>query len=316
MGKCWITFDSRFWDYYFRFYNLCKCSNYKKCASNERITWDPAGGGQFTCAKTNFTITDGTNSQTIDPTDTVTFKTGSTGALTVLVSSTDSVTYDLKACSTTGEVLKYNTTTATWDCKSDNDLYHTAIANTNTQSTTGSGVITNKIDITSSNGAPLLTTTLTDYDNQVLSYNTTTRVVSLSGPNGVGIISNFTLPTDLYVTGATMSSTTVGSGSIVRTLTLTRSGGLPDIVISLPDNDTLYTAGSGLTLTSNQFSINAPTCATGYVLTWNGTAFNCVQSYWSLNGNSGTTPTTNFVGTIDAQDLAFRTNNSEKDENI
>ena len=32
---------------------------------------------------------------------------------------------------------------------------------------------------------------------------------------------------------------------------------------------------------------------------------------WSLSGNSATTPATNFLGTIDAQDLVFRTRNIE-----
>ena len=34
--------------------------------------------------------------------------------------------------------------------------------------------------------------------------------------------------------------------------------------------------------------------------------------YWSLFGNSGTSPGSNFVGTIDAQDLAIYTNNTER----
>ena len=33
---------------------------------------------------------------------------------------------------------------------------------------------------------------------------------------------------------------------------------------------------------------------------------------WGLNGNSGTNPTNNFIGTIDNQSLAFRTNNTER----
>ena len=33
---------------------------------------------------------------------------------------------------------------------------------------------------------------------------------------------------------------------------------------------------------------------------------------WSLLGNYGTNPSTNFLGTIDAQDLVFRTNNAER----
>lgn len=35
-------------------------------------------------------------------------------------------------------------------------------------------------------------------------------------------------------------------------------------------------------------------------------------SYWSPNGNSGTSPGTHFLGTTDAQDLRIRTNNSER----
>ncbi len=33
---------------------------------------------------------------------------------------------------------------------------------------------------------------------------------------------------------------------------------------------------------------------------------------WQLTGNSGTNPTNNFIGTTDAQDLAFRTQNTER----
>ena len=33
---------------------------------------------------------------------------------------------------------------------------------------------------------------------------------------------------------------------------------------------------------------------------------------WSLTGNAGTNATSNFIGTIDAKDLVFATNNSEK----
>ncbi|RZN82783.1 MAG: hypothetical protein EVB11_07190 [Winogradskyella sp.] len=37
-----------------------------------------------------------------------------------------------------------------------------------------------------------------------------------------------------------------------------------------------------------------------------------INNFWSLTGNSGTNPTTNFLGTIDAQDLVFRTSNVER----
>lgn len=34
------------------------------------------------------------------------------------------------------------------------------------------------------------------------------------------------------------------------------------------------------------------------------------KAQWSLTGNAGTNPTTNFIGTTDAKDLVFKTNNS------
>jgi hypothetical protein len=51
---------------------------------------------------------------------------------------------------------------------------------------------------------------------------------------------------------------------------------------------------------------------------WNGTAWIRLLSVgdntggWTLTGNTGTTPGTNFVGSTDAHDLAFRTNATER----
>ncbi len=47
------------------------------------------------------------------------------------------------------------------------------------------------------------------------------------------------------------------------------------------------------------------------VISTNNQAGGGGTSYWSLTGNSGTAPATNFVGTTDAQDVAFRSNNTE-----
>jgi len=58
--------------------------------------------------------------------------------------------------------------------------------------------------------------------------------------------------------------------------------------------------------------------ANGQVLTTNGTGAvswqtpGAAPSSWLLGGNSGTNPTTQFLGTLDNQDLVFRTNNSER----
>ncbi|HNX90143.1 MAG TPA: tail fiber domain-containing protein, partial [Paludibacteraceae bacterium] len=54
----------------------------------------------------------------------------------------------------------------------------------------------------------------------------------------------------------------------------------------------------------------------GQVLTSDGTYASWANpsggSGWALTGNAGTSPSTNFVGTTDAQELTFRTNNAER----
>ncbi len=52
----------------------------------------------------------------------------------------------------------------------------------------------------------------------------------------------------------------------------------------------------------------------GYVLTSDATGnatWQAALSGWGLNGNSGTTPGTNFIGTTDDNDLVFKRNNIE-----
>lgn len=58
--------------------------------------------------------------------------------------------------------------------------------------------------------------------------------------------------------------------------------------------------------------VSAAVPGTNQVLTWNGTAWAPASSPdWSIFGNAGTTPVTNFLGTTDGTDIAFRTNNVE-----
>lgn len=85
------------------------------------------------------------------------------------------------------------------------------------------------------------------------------------------------------------------------------------------DNDTTYSAGTGLTLTSSQFSLTTSyrlpqSCSSNQLAKWNGSAWICADdndtnSFWSLSGNSGTASNTNFVGTTDAVALVLRVNN-------
>lgn len=72
----------------------------------------------------------------------------------------------------------------------------------------------------------------------------------------------------------------------------------------------LLTGGSTFSVSANgsaTFMYN--TTLTKWVLT--GTSGSSLSS-WSLTGNSGTIAGTNFVGTTDAQDLVFKTNNTER----
>jgi trimeric autotransporter adhesin len=54
-------------------------------------------------------------------------------------------------------------------------------------------------------------------------------------------------------------------------------------------------------------------CGAGQVMKWNGTAWACAAdestNSWNLGGNSGTNPSTNFIGTTDNQALEIRVNN-------
>lgn len=68
-----------------------------------------------------------------------------------------------------------------------------------------------------------------------------------------------------------------------------------------------------IALQGNAVSNAAP--QPGNVLMWNGTAWipvDTLNDFWALKGNAGTNPATNFVGTTDNNDLAFRTNSTEK----
>lgn len=72
------------------------------------------------------------------------------------------------------------------------------------------------------------------------------------------------------------------------------------------DNDTTYSAGSGLALAGNQFSV---------AFGGNGVAATAARSdhihsnFWRTNGNHQTDPATNFIGTADNAALVFRVNN-------
>jgi hypothetical protein len=86
-------------------------------------------------------------------------------------------------------------------------------------------------------------------------------------------------------------------------------------VVCEPDEDTTYTAGTGLELTGTEFSLldgyRLPQgCNGDAVAKWDGSAWACrvdedSTHFWSLTGNAGTNPATDFVGTTDGQPLSI-----------
>lgn len=71
-------------------------------------------------------------------------------------------------------------------------------------------------------------------------------------------------------------------------------------------------------VTGSTKNIEIPNASGTFVLSVNGVTPNIsgnvtlpAPSAWLLTGNSGTNPSTNFIGTTDAQDLVFKTNNVE-----
>ena len=72
------------------------------------------------------------------------------------------------------------------------------------------------------------------------------------------------------------------------------------------DDDTTYTAGAGLTLIGNQFSVTF--AGTGSASTVARSDHDHDNRYWKLSGNSGTNQAANYVGTTDNVPLNFRVN--------
>jgi hypothetical protein len=78
---------------------------------------------------------------------------------------------------------------------------------------------------------------------------------------------------------------------------------------NLPVGATITTSLMVYNTATNGAGVNA--VSPGYYY-WNGTRWVSMSGDdWRLTGNAGTNPTTNFLGTTDAQDLVFRTNNTE-----
>lgn len=98
--------------------------------------------------------------------------------------------------------------------------------------------------------------------------------------------------------------------------------GVPSGFADGVDDNTTYSAGTGLSLAGTQFSVRTgyrlpQGCGNGQIAEWNGSVWTCgdddtgpAGGFWSLTGNAGTSPSTNFLGTTDNQALELRVNNA------
>lgn len=198
----------------------------------------------------------------------------------------------LTACAP-GQLMKW--TGATWECANDTDTD----TNTDQQTLSWNGA-TNILTIAGGN-AVNLASLLDNTDNQVLSVNGdgASRVVAISGGNSIAVPDSDTLK-DLSCSNnqiAKWNGTTWSCANDNDT-----------------DTNTTYGAGQGLVLSGTNFSLAQQGATNGQVLSWNGSAWvptNTDQQTLSLAGANLTIANGNTVSlagiNTDNQALAWNT---------
>ncbi len=148
-------------------------------------------------------------------------------------------------------------------------------------------------------------------DQNLTSATLTGTTLNLAIENGTGASVNLaalqdgTGTDDQNLTSATLTGTTLnldienGTGASVNLAALQDGTGTDDQNIQ----------NLGFNTSTNILTVGIEN---GTAQTVNLSTLDNTGNDWSINGNSGTNPTTNFIGTTDNQDLAFRTNNVEK----
>lgn len=153
------------------------------------------------------------------------------------------------------------------------------------------------------------------FSNNILNIGGNTVVIAsgttYSAGNGIsilgGIISNTLTPSSItYTSGQNISNT---SGSVINSPTYSLnfsdpnngilSNGLSSSVLSIPQPT--VAGGTGIVIGSNWPNITISASSTG-----------STGAAWSTLGNTGTNPSTNFIGTTDFNDLVFKTANSQR----
>lgn len=91
---------------------------------------------------------------------------------------------------------------------------------------------------------------------------------------------------------------------------------IPRVSLSATNVATVVTPTTSELVYNTNTSAAGPNQVTPGFYFWNGTLWVRIatgnSNDWTLTGNAGTTPGTNFIGTTDPQDLRFRTNNTDR----
>ena len=139
-----------------------------------------------------------------------------------------------------------------------------------------------------------------------------------------GNMQTYTAGTGIDITGTTINNTAPDQTVLLTGQGATSvSGTYPNFTISSTDTNTTYTAGIGIDINGITINNTAPdqivsltgqggTTVSGTYPNFNISSSSSDSSKWLLNGNSGTVPGTNFLGTIDSVDLVIKTNNLER----
>jgi hypothetical protein len=137
-----------------------------------------------------------------------------------------------------------------------------------------------------------------------VTYNNTTGVFGISTANSTttGALSAIDWNTFNNKQSAMVQATTSASGWLSSIDWNTFNNKQSTISLASPVN--------GLTFASNILGLGLASTTTTGALSMSD--YNTFKNNWSLTGNTGLSAVTNFMGTTDAVDIAFRTNNVEK----
>ena len=135
-----------------------------------------------------------------------------------------------------------------------------------------------------------------------------TSALLLAQNDNVGI--NTTNPKSTFHINAITNGATKAEGIIIPSLTGDQIKAMP--VTADQNGMMIYATSAATAPTGASRNLTSP----GFYF-WNNTSTvweklnaNAASNSWSVSGNSGTTAGTNFIGTLDNQDLQFKRNNT------